>query len=171
MTGSIRALSWNVNGIRAAYTKKGFVEWLIQTNPDIMCLQETKAHPDQLPAALKEIDDLDLEDYSALHQIGADSIDNLSRYFELKTFSGDATDEVRFEHSEFQRAIEAEKDYFLAVVSGLEEGKDTEIRIFADPLRTLQLKRVPQIRLGGIRSGGKSVLRLKIDTPSGAKPK
>ena len=124
-----------------------------------------------LAAALKEIDDLDLEDYSALHQIGADSIDNLSRYFELKTFSGDATDEVRFEHSEFQRAIEAEKDYFLAVVSGLEEGKDTEIRIFADPLRTLQLKRVPQIRLGGIRSGGKSVLRLKIDTPSGAKPK
>ena len=56
MTGSIRALSWNVNGIRAAYTKKGFVEWLIQTNPDIMCLQETKAHPDQLPAARKESD-------------------------------------------------------------------------------------------------------------------
>ena len=55
MSETIRAISWNVNGIRAAH-KKGFVEWLGQTNPDIMCLQETKAHLDQLPAALKEIE-------------------------------------------------------------------------------------------------------------------
>ena len=55
MAETIRAISWNVNGIRAAH-KKGFVEWLGQTNPDIMCLQETKAHLDQLPAALKEIE-------------------------------------------------------------------------------------------------------------------
>ncbi|MCH2516708.1 MAG: exodeoxyribonuclease III, partial [Dehalococcoidia bacterium] len=55
MAETIRAMSWNVNGIRAAH-KKGFVEWLGQTNPDIMCLQETKAHLDQLPAALKEIE-------------------------------------------------------------------------------------------------------------------
>ena len=55
MAETIRAISWNVNGIRAAH-KKGFVEWLGQTNPDIMCLQETKAHLDQLPAGLKEIE-------------------------------------------------------------------------------------------------------------------
>lgn len=55
MADSIRALSWNVNGIRAAH-KKGFVEWLSQTSPDILCLQETKAHLDQLPAALKDIE-------------------------------------------------------------------------------------------------------------------
>ena len=55
MAETIRAMSWNVNGIRAAH-KKGFVEWLGQTTPDIMCLQETKAHMDQLPAALKEIE-------------------------------------------------------------------------------------------------------------------
>ena len=44
---NIRLLSWNVNGIRAAY-KKGFVDWFIKDNPDILCLQETKAHPEQL---------------------------------------------------------------------------------------------------------------------------
>ena len=54
MAESLKALSWNVNGIRAAH-KKGFVGWLTQTDPDIMCLQETKAHLDQLPAALKEV--------------------------------------------------------------------------------------------------------------------
>ena len=43
----LRLLSWNVNGIRAVY-KKGFVDWFLKENPDILCLQETKAHPDQL---------------------------------------------------------------------------------------------------------------------------
>lgn len=40
-------LSWNVNGIRAI-AKKGFLGWLQKTSPDILCLQETKCHPDQL---------------------------------------------------------------------------------------------------------------------------
>jgi exodeoxyribonuclease-3 len=39
--------SWNVNGIRAAQ-KKGFLDWLHSAQPDILGLQETKAHPDQL---------------------------------------------------------------------------------------------------------------------------
>jgi exodeoxyribonuclease-3 len=39
--------SWNVNGIRALQ-KKGFLEWLDQTRPDILCIQETKADPHQL---------------------------------------------------------------------------------------------------------------------------
>lgn len=39
--------SWNVNGIRAIQ-KKGFMDWVEETGPDILCLQETKAHPGQL---------------------------------------------------------------------------------------------------------------------------
>lgn len=39
--------SWNVNGVRAIQ-KKGFLEWLDQTRPEVLCIQETKAHPDQL---------------------------------------------------------------------------------------------------------------------------
>ncbi len=44
-------LSWNVNGVRAVQ-KKGFLEWLSKESPDILCIQETKAHPDQLDAFL-----------------------------------------------------------------------------------------------------------------------
>lgn len=47
--------SWNVNGIRAAH-KKGFLEWLQGTSPDILAVQETKCHPDQLDAALRNPD-------------------------------------------------------------------------------------------------------------------
>ena len=53
--GTLRALSWNVNGLRAIH-KKGFLEWLAKERPDILCLQETKASPDQLPATLRDID-------------------------------------------------------------------------------------------------------------------
>ena len=43
----MKIISYNVNGIRAAI-KKGFLEWLQAANPDIICLQETKAHKEQL---------------------------------------------------------------------------------------------------------------------------
>lgn len=43
----MKIISYNVNGIRAAL-RKGFLEWLKQANPDILCLQEIKASPEQL---------------------------------------------------------------------------------------------------------------------------
>ena len=48
-------ISWNVNGIRAA-AGKGLLEYMNRANPDILCLQETKAHPDQLSQDLTEVD-------------------------------------------------------------------------------------------------------------------
>ena len=48
----MRILSWNVNGVRAVQ-KKGFLEWLERESPDVLCVQETKAHPDQLDESLK----------------------------------------------------------------------------------------------------------------------
>ncbi len=39
--------SWNVNGIRAV-KKKGFLDFISDYSPDILCLQETKAHVEQL---------------------------------------------------------------------------------------------------------------------------
>lgn len=51
----LRLLSWNLNGIRAAQ-KKGFIDWVLKENPDVLCLQETKAHPEQLSEELLNID-------------------------------------------------------------------------------------------------------------------
>ncbi|MDR1373580.1 MAG: endonuclease/exonuclease/phosphatase family protein, partial [Treponema sp.] len=49
----MRIVSWNVNGIRAV-EKKGFIQWLREESPDILCLQETKARPEQLSKELIE---------------------------------------------------------------------------------------------------------------------
>ncbi|MCO6452388.1 MAG: exodeoxyribonuclease III [Caldilineales bacterium] len=46
-------LSWNVNGIRAVH-RKGFLDWLGEAAPDILCLQETKAEAEQLPWELRQ---------------------------------------------------------------------------------------------------------------------
>ncbi|WP_017730995.1 exodeoxyribonuclease III [Nafulsella turpanensis] len=43
----MKIISYNVNGIRAAM-QKGFVDWLADEKPDILCLQETKASPEQV---------------------------------------------------------------------------------------------------------------------------
>lgn len=45
----MKLISWNVNGIRAAYNK-GLLAYLHAEAPDIVCIQETKAHSDQLSA-------------------------------------------------------------------------------------------------------------------------
>lgn len=49
----MKIISWNVNGIRAN-TKKGGFDWLLKQDVDIFCLQETKAHPDQLEEGIRK---------------------------------------------------------------------------------------------------------------------
>lgn len=45
---SIEIISWNVNGVRAVAERGGF-DWLEERQPQIVCLQEIKAMPDQIP--------------------------------------------------------------------------------------------------------------------------
>ena len=46
--------TWNVNGIRARATQ--LVEWLERDRPDVVCLQELKAEPGQIPEQLRLVD-------------------------------------------------------------------------------------------------------------------
>lgn len=50
-----RIISFNVNGIRAM-AKKGFAETIARLNADVLCLQETKATPEQVQEALKDVE-------------------------------------------------------------------------------------------------------------------
>lgn len=58
----MKIITYNVNGIRAAI-RKDWLLWLEQENPDIICLQEIKATPDQLPLELLLIENLGYEHY------------------------------------------------------------------------------------------------------------
>ena len=43
----MKVITANVNGIRSAY-KKGFFDWMLEQNAELVCLQETRAQVDQL---------------------------------------------------------------------------------------------------------------------------
>ena len=49
-----KIVSWNVNGLRAVH-RKGFLDWFLEYEPDILCLQEIKATEDQLPRKLRSV--------------------------------------------------------------------------------------------------------------------
>ena len=74
MSDSIEIISWNVNGIRAVHTKEA-LKWIDERQTDILCLQEIKALPEQIPEGLFE------KEYSELQVNSA----------EKKGYSGTAT--------------------------------------------------------------------------------
>lgn len=49
----MKIITYNINGIRAAL-RKGLVEWLRAADPDVVCLQEIKATPDQFDTSVFE---------------------------------------------------------------------------------------------------------------------
>jgi len=53
MQDTLTLMSWNVNGIRAVHGK-GFLDWLAQAAPDVLCLQETRAEEHQLAPELAQ---------------------------------------------------------------------------------------------------------------------
>ncbi len=50
----MKIISWNVNGVRSWY-KKDCLNWVLEEDPDIFCLQEMKAREEQLPEELAKV--------------------------------------------------------------------------------------------------------------------
>lgn len=63
----MQLISWNVNGIRAI-AKKNFFESIAQLNPDILCLQETKAQDEEVEKTLASLSHYHLYSNSAEHK-------------------------------------------------------------------------------------------------------
>ena len=103
----IRIYSWNVNGIRAIQ-KKGFMEWFAKCKGDIICLQETKAQPEQLDDTIKVIDKYKSYWFSA-EKKGYSSVAIYSKPEPLKIRNG--FNSVRFDTE--GRVIFAEYDKFV----------------------------------------------------------
>jgi exodeoxyribonuclease-3 len=53
---TIRAVSWNVNGLRSIHRHELFLSFLRNESPDILCLQEIKSLVEQLPPEVKQVD-------------------------------------------------------------------------------------------------------------------
>lgn len=107
----MRLISWNVNGIRAA-VKKDFLISLEQMQPDIICLQETKAQDAQVLTALEELSGYHIYTNSAV-RLGYSGTAMLCRSKPEEVSPGIGLDE----HDQEGRVITAElDDIFLVTV-------------------------------------------------------
>ena len=107
----MRLISWNVNGIRAVM-KKDFMSSLEQMNPDVLCLQETKAQDEQTFEALADVDGYHIYTNSAVKK-GYSGTAILSREEPLSV----TYDMGIEEHDTEGRVICAEyEDYYLITV-------------------------------------------------------
>ncbi|MFT5575425.1 MAG: exodeoxyribonuclease-3 [Bermanella sp.] len=107
----MRIASWNVNGIRAAM-KKDFLQSLDTMQTDVLCLQETKAQPDQVEAALAELNGYHLYTNSAARK-GYSGVAILSKEKPIRVIE----DMGISEHDSEGRVLCAEySDFYLVTV-------------------------------------------------------
>lgn len=106
-----------------------------------------------------------LSDYRHLRGVGADALDKLRRYFEIKAHYGPMPDEVTLTGNEAERALLEKENFFLAIISGLEEGYETIVKVFVNPLQSLDLKANTSVTLSGIIKRG-SAIKISLKTPT-----
>lgn len=107
----MKLISWNVNGIRAV-AKKDFFEQIKRLNPDVLCLQETKAQDDQVAEALKDLEGYHVYSNSAVKK-GYSGTAIISKTKPLTVFS----DINNHEYDQEGRVLTAEfEDFYLTVV-------------------------------------------------------
>lgn len=92
----MKIISYNVNGIRAAITK-GFIEWLQQANPDVICLQEIKATEDQIPTLDIEAAGYPYQYYYSAQKKGYSGVAILSKIEPKNVVFGTGIDHMDFE--------------------------------------------------------------------------
>ncbi|MCA9349337.1 exodeoxyribonuclease III [Candidatus Saccharibacteria bacterium] len=78
----MKLYSWNVNGIRAVWNKGKFQEFAETHQPDILCLQETKAQPDQSPVDIEGYQEI----YNSAERRGHFGTAIFSKISPLRTF-------------------------------------------------------------------------------------
>jgi hypothetical protein len=117
----------------------------------------TEADRERLAVAvlrrLLETNTRTLRDLRHVGRLGADVVDNLGKYFEIKASAGEMPDVIRLQYSELERSLERPAGHwFLVVVAGLERGYETKVRFILDPLRTLKWSDTGTITLSGVRT-------------------
>jgi hypothetical protein len=103
-------------------------------------------------------DAAEIADLRAQHGVGADAVDSLDRFFELKVHLGDEPDAVHLEESQIRRALST-PNFFLVVVSNV-EGADArpKVRIIVDPVHQLGMTQSSSVSFTGVRSAEHSLV-------------
>ena len=147
----MRIISYNVNGIRAAITK-GFLDWLQQANPDVICLQEIKATEDQIPTNEITAAGYPYQYYFSANKKGYSGVAILSKTEPKKILYGTGIESMDFEG----RNIRADFDDISVMSLYLPSGTNIErlghkfnyMNEFQDYINKLKIE-IPNLVIGG----------------------
>ena len=117
----MKIISYNVNGIRAAITK-GFLDWLQQANPDVICLQEIKATEDQIPKLEIEAAGYPYQYYFSAEKKGYSGVAILSKHEPKNVVFGTGVDYMDKEG----RNLRADFEHFSVMSLYLPSGTNVE---------------------------------------------
>ena len=97
-------------------------------------------------------DEQEIRDLRAQYGVGADAVDSLERYYELKVSAGEEPDSITLEDSQIRRAMST-PDFFLVIVSDLKgENASPKVRVIIDPLSQLSIAEKSSVTFTGVRS-------------------
>tara|TARA_B100001250_G_C19782386_1_gene782454 strand:- start:560 stop:1321 length:762 start_codon:yes stop_codon:yes gene_type:complete len=116
----LKIISYNVNGIRAAINK-GFIDWLQETNVDVICIQEIKANKEQVQTNLLEKIGYHNFWFSAQKK-GYSGVAIFSRIKPKKVIYGTKINHIDFEG----RVIQADYDNFSVISLYLPSGTNID---------------------------------------------
>ena len=102
----------------------------------------------------------EIVDFRKRHHIGADGVIDWKTFVELKATGRGSQGSVELSASEYERAREQGLNFMLALVSGLEEGERTQVRLILDPVNRAAVRAVGSMRLVGLADAPAIVINL-----------
>lgn len=128
----MKIISYNVNGIRAAL-KKGFLEWLEQANPDVICIQETKAQKEQLDTTVFETIGYKFHYWFSAEKKGYSGVAVLSKVEPKNVVYGTGIDYMDFEGRNLRLDFDDVSIMSLYLPSGTNDARlDFKLKYMAD---------------------------------------
>ncbi|WP_142454250.1 exodeoxyribonuclease III [Gracilimonas mengyeensis] len=126
--------SFNVNGIRAAH-RKGFVDWVEESDPDIICIQELRALENQVPKQIRELDYH--ENYHVADKKGYSGVAIYSKEEPLKVEHGIGVDWIDREGRIIMAEFEKFRVFSIYAPSGTtgDVRQDMKMKFLADFIR------------------------------------
>jgi exodeoxyribonuclease-3 len=158
----MKVATWNVNGIRARHEQ--FAQWAAAEQPDVICLQELKAKPEQIPQTCA------VEGYTCYWH-GAAAYSGVG----LHVRQGFATD-VRYTHPDFDhetRIVQAQiEDTVFTSVYVPNGGKDFEAKVAFIHALIAYARRLREEGLNLVLCGDMNIARSEMDVhPKERKPR
>ena len=147
----MKIISYNVNGIRAAISK-GFLDWLLSADPDVICLQEIKATEDQIPTEAISAAGYPFQYYFSAQKKGYSGVAILSKTKPKNVVIGSGISHMDFEGRTIRADFETLSVMSLYLPSGTNSDRLGYKFQFMDDfhsyINTLK-KEIPNLIIGG----------------------